>query len=153
MSFLKRRVHSALVNINLLTKMDSVFRFKRTITSVFGGLCACLILSTAASATAAETSGPKVTYASSQEVRAMFIKRGRIDYPWIARRQYRSGSGVFRVYINPDGTVRTVGVLRSTGHSDLDLAAAAGFYHSLFKPGHRRELDLPVEFTLSRRRW
>jgi TonB family protein len=132
---------------------DSVFQFQRKMTSSFSGVCAGVILLAVAIATPLEASDVKITYASSQELRAMFIKRGRINYPWIARRQYRSGSGIFRVYINPDGKVRTVGVVRSTGHSDLDLAAAAGFYHSLFKPGRRRELDLPVAFTLSRRRF
>jgi TonB family protein len=129
---------------------DMVFWFKR---KIFGGLCAGVILSTAASATTRETSGPKVTYVSGPEVTAMFLKHGRIAYPWEARRDYRSGSGIYRVYINPNGKVRTVGVVRSTGHQDLDLAAATGLYHSLFKPGRRRELDLPVTFTLSRRRW
>jgi TonB family protein len=119
---------------------------------VCGGLCACLILSAAASATARETSGAKISYASGPEVLAMFVKRARIDYPWMARSQYRTGTGIFRMYINPDGTVRTVGVLKSTSHPDLDLAAAAGLYHCLFKPGRRRELDLPVMFTMSRGR-
>lgn len=134
------------------TKVDNVFQFNRATISFFGALCAGLILSTAASAAAPQTSGPEVTYASGPEVQAMFIKHGRINYPWIARRQYRSGSGIYRVYVNPDGKVRTVGVVRSTGHKDLDLAAAAGLYHSLFKPGRRRELDLPVTFTLTRLR-
>lgn len=127
-----------------------MLRFKRTLISWFGALCAGLVLSTAASAAPRQTSGPKVTYASGPEIRAMFIKFGRIDYPRIARHQNRSGSGIYRVYINPDGKVRTVGVVRSTGHQDLDLAAAAGLYHSLLKPGRRRELDLPVTFMLGR---
>jgi len=117
---------------------------------LFGGLCAGLILSTSAIAVPPETSGPKVKYASGPDVMAMFIKRGQIHYPWKARRDYRTGTGIFRVYINPDGKVRTVGVVRSTSHQDLDLAAAAGLYHSLFKPGRRRELDLPIMFTLTR---
>ena len=128
-------------------------RFKRTIISLFGGLWVGLILSAAASAAPRQTTGPKVTYVSGPEVRAMFIKFGRMHYPWLARQQYRSGSGTFRVYIKPDGKVRTVGVVRSTGHHYLDLAAAAGLYQCVFKPGRRRELDLPVTFTLSRRRW
>jgi TonB family protein len=127
-----------------------MFQFHRAITSLFGGLCAGLILSTAASAAPHQTSGPKITYVSGPEVRAMFIKFGRMHYPWLARQQYRSGNGTFRVYINPDGKVRTVGVVRSTGHQDLDLAAAAGLYQCVFKPGRRRELDLPVTFMLGR---
>lgn len=43
------------------------------------------------------------------------------------------------MYIDPDGKVRTVGVVRSTWHPDLDLAAAAGLYHCLATPGRRWE--------------
>lgn len=107
-----------------------------------------VILLTAAVATPLEAADAKVTYASGQEVMAMFIKRGRIHYPWTARRDRRSGRGIFRVYVNPDGKVRTVGVVQSTRHQDLDMAAAAGLYHSLFKPGRRREIDLPITFAL-----
>jgi TonB family protein len=132
--------------------MDSVFRFKRTVTSLAGGLCAAFILCTTASAASPKASGTKITYAREGEISAMMVKRGRINYPWEARRDYRSGSGIYRVYVNPNGKVRTVGVVQSTGHQDLDLAAAARLYHCLFKPGRRRELDLPVTFTLSRPR-
>lgn len=133
--------------------VDRVFRFQRRMTSSFSGVCAGIILFAAAIATPLEASDVKITYASGQEVQAMFIKRGRINYPLEARRDHRSGSGIYRVFINPDGKVRTVGVLRSTGHADLDVAAAAGLYQSLFKAGRRRELDLPVRFELSSRRW
>jgi TonB family protein len=133
--------------------VDRDFRFRWKMTSSFSGVCTGVILFAVVIATPLQASDVKITYASSKEVQAMFIKHGSFHYPWIARRQYRSGSGIFRVFINPDGKVRTVAVLRSTGHSDLDLAAAAGFYGSLFKPGRRRELDLPVAFTLSRRRF
>jgi TonB family protein len=92
----------------------------------------------------------KITYAKEGEVQAMFLKKGPILYPYEARHSRRSGSGIFRIYIRPDGKVKSVGVVKSTGHSDLDLAASGGLYRCLFKPGGRRELDLPVAFTLSR---
>jgi TonB family protein len=94
--------------------------------------------------------GMKITYANGPQVAAMFLKFGRIDYPYEARRSRRTGSGIFRVYIHPDGKVKTVGVVRSTGYPDLDLAAAAGLYHCLAKPGGRREVDMPVTFTMTR---
>ena len=94
--------------------------------------------------------GVKVVYASGPEVAAMFIKFVHPDYPYEARHARRTGSGIYRVYINPDGTVKTVGVVKSTGHPDLDLAAAAGLYHCLAKPGRRREVDMPVTFTMTR---
>jgi TonB family protein len=94
--------------------------------------------------------GVKITYANGPQVAAMFLKFGRIEYPYEARRSRLTGSGIFRVYIHPDGKVKTVGVVRSTGHPELDLAAAAGLYHCLAKPGGRREVDMPVTFTMSR---
>jgi TonB family protein len=93
----------------------------------------------------------KITYANGPQVAAMFLRFGRIEYPYAARRTRRTGSGIFRLYIHPDGKVKTVGVVKSTGHADLDLAAAAGLYHCLAKPGGRREVDMPVTFTMSRR--
>ncbi|MDP9162064.1 MAG: energy transducer TonB [Acidobacteriota bacterium] len=45
----------------------------------------------------------KVTYASGAQVAAMFVKFGHPDYPYEARRARRTGSGIFRVYINPMG--------------------------------------------------
>lgn len=130
--------------------MDNVFQVRRRMVFAFSGVWAGVFLLTTAIATPLEAADAKVTYASSQELRAMLIKRGRFHYPWAARRDRRSGRGIFRVYVNPDGKVRTVGVVQSTRHQDLDLAAAAGLYHSLFKPGRRREIDLPVTFTLTR---
>ena len=58
--------------------------------------------------------GVKVTYASGPEIAAMFIQFGHPDYPYEARRARRTGSGIFRVHINPDGKVKTVSVLKST---------------------------------------
>lgn len=133
-------------------KMDNVFRFRRRMAFAFSGVFAGVILLTAAVATPLEAAGANVTYAAGREVTAMFLEFGRIESPWRARATYRHGTGVFRMYVNPDGKVRTVGVVRSTGHSDLDLVAATGLYHCLLKPGRRREVDMPVTFTLSRRR-
>ncbi len=99
-----------------LRYVDTVFRLKRKMTSAFTGVCGGVILFAVAIATPLEASDAKVTYVAGGEVAKMFIKRGRIHYPWRARRDGRSGRGIFRVYINPDGKVRTVGVVQSTRH-------------------------------------
>jgi len=96
------------------------------------------------------SAGVKVTYANGPQVAAMFLKFGHPNYPYEARRDRRTGSGIFRIFINPDGRVKTVGVVKSTGSADLDLAAAAGLYHCLAKPGRRREVDMPVTFSMTR---
>ena len=84
-----------------------------------------------------------------QELWSLFEKRPSPFYPYEARRARTTGSGLFRMYVNRDGTVRAVGVMKSTGSKALDLAAAAGLYRSRLKPGRNREVDIPVAFTMT----
>ena len=72
-------------------------------------------------------------------------------YPYEARRAYAEGSGLYRMYIDADGGVRAVGVMKSAGNKSLDLAAAGGLGHCHAKPrGHPLEIDMPVTFKLRR---
>lgn len=81
----------------------------------------------------------------------MFTKIGSPQYPYEARRLRMTGSGVYRLYINPDGTVRAVGVMKSSGRRLLDIAAAGGLYQWKAKPGRKREVDMPVTFSVAGR--
>lgn len=94
--------------------------------------------------------GALVKVLTPDEVLALFPTKVRPIYPYEARRARATGTGIFRMYINPDGTVRTVGVMKSTGNKDLDLAAAAGLYRWKAIRGKRREVDMPVTFTMGR---
>lgn len=85
-----------------------------------------------------------------KELWAMFPTKALPLYPYEARRARATGSGIFRMYIEPDGRVRAVGVMKSTGNKELDLAAAGGLYRWRAFPGKRREVDMPVSFTMSR---
>lgn len=82
------------------------------------------------------------------ELAALFPVKAYPIYPYNARRARASGSGIFRMYVEPDGRVRAVGVMKSTGNRDLDLAAAGGLYRWKAFPGKRREVDMPVTFSL-----
>lgn len=84
------------------------------------------------------------------ELWALFPTKALPIYPYEARRSRTTGSGLYRMYINADGTVRAVGVMKSTGSEILDLAAAGGLYRWRAKPGRRREVDMPVTFTMTR---
>jgi TonB family protein len=90
----------------------------------------------------------KVRYATSAEVLAMFPKKYTPSYPYEARRARMHGSGIFRLYIDKDGVVTTVGVIKSTGHKLLDINAAYGLIHWRAHPGRAREVDLPVTFSI-----
>ena len=91
-----------------------------------------------------------VKVVTPKELWDLFIKKGIPQYPFEARRARTTGSGIYRMYIEPDGTVRTVGVMKSSGSQILDLAAAGGLYQWRAKPGKRREIDMPVTFTMTR---
>jgi TonB family protein len=90
------------------------------------------------------------TVVTPNELMALFVKKGIPQYPWAARRSRIEGSGLFRMYVNENGTVTSVGVMKSTGSTILDIAAAGGFYQWRAKPGRRREIDMPITFTLRR---
>ena len=92
--------------------------------------------------------GAEIKVVTPKELWAIFDKKMIPVYPYEARRARITGSGLFRMYINPDGSVRTVAVMKSTGSKILDLAAAGGLYHCHAKPGRRREVDMPVTFTM-----
>ena len=86
---------------------------------------------------------------SNSELWALFDKKMYPVYPYEARRGYIQGKGLYRMYIDPDGSVRAVGVMKSTGSKILDLAAAGGLGHCHLKPrGKPFEIDMPIEFTM-----
>jgi TonB family protein len=91
-----------------------------------------------------------VKVVTSKELWALFDRKALPIYPYEARRGHITGSGIFRMYINPDGGVRNVAVMKSTGSKILDLAAAGGLYRWHAIPGRSREVDMPVRFTMSR---
>lgn len=97
---------------------------------------------------ASVTAAPEVRYAPAEEVLALFTKTVRPEYPYEARRSRMTGRGIFRLYIDKDGKVRRVGVMKSTGHEILDVAAAAGLARWEARPGKKQEVDMPVMFTI-----
>ena len=77
---------------------------------------------------------------------------GNRNYPDEATRRGLSGSLLLEVAVNPDGTVESITLRRSSGHAVLDDAAirivrlAAPF--AKFPPGVAREVDvLHIERT------
>ena len=92
---------------------------------------------------------PHVSYGTLPEVLTMFTKvyRPLYSYEELSRRMH--GTGIFRMYINEDGVVTKIGVMKSTGHFMLDRDASNALIHWKAKPGRRREVDMPVTFSLN----
>lgn len=77
-------------------------------------------------------------------------------YPEIARRRGYEGEVLLSVVVSADGTVATVRVKRSSGHSILDRAAVEAVAKWEFIPARRMgapvslPVDIPVRFVLRR---
>lgn len=76
-------------------------------------------------------------------------------YPARARRMGLEGCVVLRLRISADGTVTRVEVASSSGHEELDRAAADAAAHWTFEPARRDgvaiayDVRVPVEFRLT----
>lgn len=83
-------------------------------------------------------------------VRAMVLSGPRPAYPYEARRQRITGSGVAMMTVNPaTGNVIDVVMQESTGSLLLDNAAVAAFRKWRFKAGTGLVVKSPITFTLT----
>jgi TonB family protein len=77
------------------------------------------------------------------------VSAPRPEYPYEARRQKITGSGVVTMTVDSiTGKVRGVSMVKSTGNLFLDNAALSGFRRWRFKPGTASSVTCPITFTL-----
>src|SRR6266576_5289853 len=69
------------------------------------------------------------------EWRLLFRRMEKPDYPFAARRMFITGAGLFRMYIDGQGKVARVTILKSTGNGKLDEAAVKALEQWQAKPG------------------
>jgi periplasmic protein TonB len=82
--------------------------------------------------------------------KALAVSAPRPEYPFEARRQKITGSGVAILSVDSgSGNVTDVTMSQSTGSAFLDNAAIAGFRRWRFKTGSVSNVTCPVTFTLS----
>ena len=85
---------------------------------------------------------------SEGESAALFAPRP--DYPYEARRQNATGSGLASLTINPaSGVVTSARMKRTTGRAILDASALKAFAQWRFRPGAGPIIDIPITFTLT----
>jgi TonB family protein len=82
------------------------------------------------------------------KLKTIFIAAPRPHYPYEARRSRITGSGLLRIYVDKSGKVTQVKILKSTGNRLLDEAGYATFRQWRARPGNRREIDMPLVFSL-----
>jgi TonB family protein len=82
--------------------------------------------------------------------KVLALNAPRPEYPYEARRQKITGSGVAVMSVDPaSGNVTGVTMSTSTGSAFLDNAAIAGFRRWRFRAGSVSTVTCPVTFTLS----
>lgn len=82
--------------------------------------------------------------------KVLAINAPRPEYPYEARRQRVTGSGIVTMTIDPmSGNVSRVSMSKSTGSPFLDNAALTAFRRWRFKPGAVSSVTCPVTFTLT----
>lgn len=88
--------------------------------------------------------------ASLSSAKVFAVSAPRPEYPYEARRQRLTGSGVALLVVEPgSGAVTNVTIARSTGNPILDNAAISGFRRWRFKPGTVSKVQAPITFTLT----
>ena len=89
------------------------------------------------------------TMASLRSVKAMVAYAPRPVYPYEARRQRVTGSGVALLVVNQTlGTVTDVLMARSCGNGILDKSTLDALRRWRFKPGSVVTVQVPITYTL-----
>lgn len=95
-------------------------------------------------------SAPGVSGPSLGSVKVLAIYAPRPGYPYEARRQHATGSGVVVLMIDPSsGSVTDARIVQSTGSAVLDNSAVSAFRRWRFKPGMVTRVHVPITYTLS----
>ena len=82
--------------------------------------------------------------------RVLALSAPRPEYPYEARRQRVTGSGVALLTVDPaTGCVTDVRMLRSTGSTVLDNATISGFRRWRFRAGTVSSVQSPITYTLT----
>jgi TonB family protein len=82
--------------------------------------------------------------------KVMAISAPRPEYPYEARRQRTTGSGVAVLTVDfANGNVLDVAMVQSTGSAVLDQATISGFRRWRFKPGTVSRVQSPITFTFA----
>lgn len=90
---------------------------------------------------------PGVVSASAGKAAA--ISAPRPEYPYQARSQHITGSGVCVVSVDAGGSVTDATMATSIGNSLLDQAALSAFRRWRFKPGSVSKVRIPITYTMS----
>ena len=95
-------------------------------------------------------SNPGSGSVSLTSAKIVALSAPRPEYPYEARRQKITGSGIVAMTVDPaTGRVTEASMWQSTGNAYLDNAAITGFRRWRFKPGTAFRIKSPITYTLT----
>jgi len=86
---------------------------------------------------------------TARSARVLALNAPRPQYPYEARRQRTTGSGVALLTIDSTGSVLDVSMAQSTGSPVLDNATMIAFRRWRFRPGTTGKVQMPITYTLT----
>ena len=93
---------------------------------------------------------PGVSLPNLNSARALAIYAPRPDYPYEARRERSTGSGLVMLTIDPStGSVTDARMAQSTGSGILDNSAVSTLRRWRFKSGAIARVHVPITYTLT----
>jgi protein TonB len=93
---------------------------------------------------------PRASFgATESHARLRVLYKVYPEYPYAARDRHLEGKGLLQLNLQSDGTVRSLSILKSTGHAILDDAAVAAFRQWRFTPGITDHIKMPFFFTMT----
>ncbi len=93
---------------------------------------------------------PHAQQGLATNAKLLAVRAPRPEYPYEARRQRLTGSGVAMLTVDvATGAVTGATMSRSTGSAVLDSAALSAFRQWRFRPGTVTRVQTPVTFTLA----
>jgi TonB family protein len=116
------------------------------------GIALVMILTVLGSGTATaqlpfRTGGPpRPKVFTGPDIGRYFARISIPEYPYEARRTGVSGRGTYRAFVEPNGQVSRVVVIKSTGSGSLDDAVVRAALRWRARPGKKREVDFPMAF-------
>ena len=86
-----------------------------------------------------------------QDIRQAEILHLPVKYPRYSEEMYEEGQVKLQFIVQPDGTASNIKILRSSGHSRLDAAAARSLHQAKFQPAtcHGKPIAMRVHYSFT----
>jgi len=112
----------------------------------------CVCIASIATASLAAIPPPhRYTRQEWAEIRARLVVTPVPNYPGVLRQAHYTGTGLFRIYFDERGEVSGIRILKSTGHTELDVETLKALGRWRARSGPKWEMDIPVSFRIGGR--